>query len=696
MFGVINYAFETSHEPEVSDNTTATHDGNFRQRQVTLDRFVGTRFRSCHGCWGCRKRRKKCDETRPACNACVARKQPCVWRDAPRPEEPAEKRRQNEAKGARKSGVAKPKSGSFGAAQSSLSDRMGAYSRGIALVSPPAMPAEPRTALPSPAPMTFTPAIEMDLPEADWGEEENEREDDIGGNGRFGQESENDAQDSRNEQITTVNPINTIHTETGRTNSVQEAPANSVDFDGIAEISASQSLALELATNSVLPVPAANHDTQAILPLSHALFGDGFYYVPPPLLAFFNIFLDSKGVSFVRHFESQVSNALTVSPSTSNYFSKTFLLLATVDESIGHAIASWGAFYVHQYHHVDVQRHLFRAMSLVAERFPHGSKVSTYDYFTLLCFHLIVLGFYVCQGDVDQWWTCFQKCAELVQRAGGLRKLCMHLEYSNDIKFLVSNFFYHDVLSSHAFLHGPAFSLKDYQEVFEPGYYDNSYGIDPLQGCMNPVYMLLAEELEVRCAMRTRRERLESLLNEELGAEDDPSVLQEFELMRTLYLEYCEMVIRQIEDQIADCLIDELLLEKCNDEEVRIHVQIFAVFKLFCKVYWVLFIKGTPPLANESQLLFIQLMDKIDSLIDTRMIVVLCLPLLGAGTLCYTTHDRRRMEDMFHKVINRCPIHNVHRAWVVVQEIWKRNPKGELCVDWADVCEDYGWQLCVC
>ncbi|EDK40455.2 hypothetical protein PGUG_04553 [Meyerozyma guilliermondii ATCC 6260] len=629
MFGVIDYPTKLQKKLQKKSQNVSSKNlagqGNFHQKAVSLHRFVGARFRSSRGCWGCRKRRKKCDETHPICNACAKRNQQCVWRDENK-NEPAQ-----------------------------MIQKQGENRR-----------------------------------EIDSKLQKNRRSSGLALNELLSPEDP----ESSNSPKTTSLEYPTPH-ETESTNQLEEFENFDRNFDesDLVEISASQPSALELSPNSIQLV--SREPSESLSPFSQALFGEDIY-MPPLQSAFFSLFLDSKGVSFVRHFENEVSGALTVSPSTSNYFSKTFLSLATMDESIGHAIASWGAFYVHQYDHIDVQKHFFQAMSLTAKKFPKGSEISKYDYFTLLCFHLIVTGFFVCQGDISQWWICFAKCTELVKRSGGLKKLCIDLDHSNDIKFLVSNFFYHDIMSSHAFSHGTTIPVKEYKQVFEPGFFDPSYGIDPLQGCMNPVYLLLAEELEVRAAMRTRRLRLESLLNGELGAEDDPNILGEFESMRTSYLEYCELVAQQIEEKIQGCIIDETLLAACTEAEVKMHCQIFTVFKLVCKLYWVLYIKELPPKANESQLLLVQLMAKIDKLVESKMIVVLCLPLVIACSACYTKHDRRRMEIIFSKVIGKCPIHNVHRAWVVVQEIWKRNPKGELTIDWADICEDLNWQLCVC
>lgn len=628
MFGVIDYTFNSqkTDKPGSLASKAPASKGNFRQRAVSVDKFVGPTFRSSRGCLGCRKRRKKCDETHPRCNACVKRGLECVWRD--------QKVKVKAEAGANGHAVLdsseeSPKE----AALASLGyyKKAGTFSKaaGEAL-------GHSKDALEALPPSSFQHASDDLL---------------------------------KNDSVFEENPLD--------------------DFDNLVEVSASQLSVLQLDPNSNLFISRALSPLQMV-----ADFND--YFIPHLPNSFFNTFLDSKGVAFVQHFDDEVSRALTVSPRTSNYFSKTFLLLANIEESISHALASWGAFYVHQHVHGDVQEHLSQAMAVTAKRYPRGTVTTTYDHFILVCLHLIVVGSLVCQGDITQWWQWFCKCGQLIQRTGGLQKLCAELDYSNDIKFLASSFFYHDVMSSHAFGHGLFFSAEEYSKVFTPGFHDLSYGIDPLQGCLNSVYLLLGKEIEVRIDMRNRQKRLDELLNEELVNEDDQTVLSEFEMMRTLFLEYCERTVKVVEMNIEDCVIDQGRLVMCNEDEIRSHSQIFAVYKLVCKIYWALYLKGIPPKSNEVQLMWIQLIYNIEKLVDSRMIVVLCLPLLIAGISCYTKVDRRRMEKVFTKVIANCPIHNVQRAWAIVQELWKRNPNGNLSIDWADVCEDFGWQICAC
>lgn len=584
-FGVIKYHVVSDRQSSKSES------GNFHQKKVSLDKFVGTRFRSVRGCKQCRSRRKKCDETHPKCNACVKRNIDCDWRD------------QTDKKVSR---------------QLTKTDNVNVACEAAAL-----------------------PYIQN-----------------------------HDAY------------ANAVKSDVTLESTIL------FDSDRIVELE----LPLQSDTSIESQLMALSQHAPSESAVSLPQFELNFFEFPK---FFFNFFMDSKGAAFVEHFESKVSGTLTVSPSTSNYFSKTYLQLANIDESIGHAIASWGAFYVHQHEHEDVKHHLRKAMVVIAKRFPRTLELTKYDIFTLLCFYLIVLGTFVCQGDVRLWWSCFKECHEIIKKSNGLIELCLELHFSNDIKFLISNFFYHDVMASDSFLHGPLILVEKYRALFTDSFFDSLYGIDPLQGCLNPVYLLLAEELEVFAVIEARQKRLDDLLGGELDL-DDENVSREFDIIRAQHFKFCEEMINQIEQKLLKCEIDHRMLEYVTENEAILHKLVFDLFMHVCTMYWALFIKKILPKSCEVQLTLMKLVDGIEKLVDTGMVVVLCLPLLLASTASYAQHDRRKLEKLTLEIIDKCPVQNVHRAWVVIQKCWERNPEGDKMVNWAEVCRELDWHLCVC
>lgn len=404
------------------------------------------------------------------------------------------------------------------------------------------------------------------------------------------------------------------------------------------------------------------------------------------------LFLSHSAAERMHHFGQRVSNTLAVGTQASNYFCKTFLALAYVDEAIGHAIASWGAFYRHE---PEAQaRHMGRAVAL---RTADGAPRSRFDLFCALCFQLVVCGSHVCRGDVERWWQCFQACVHMVMAAGGPDELCRQFSRSNDVKFVVSSIFYHDVLSSNAFVAGPAIPMRCYAQVFGADFFTQDYGVDPLQGCMNPVYMLLGEAHEMRWAMAQRRARLHDMLEGELGVETNAAVLHEFDRVRTDYLQACCAAADTLGRKIDQCAPDESVFARAglSAADTALHRRSFEMHRLALRLYCAMAIRGLRASSTEVELMQTQLRAAIDGLVDTRMVLVVCFPLLVAGVACHTKHDRRAMAATFRATIARCPVGNVERAWDVVQETWRRSADAHM-VDWAAVCADFGWHLCVC
>lgn len=67
------------------------------------------------------------------------------------------------------------------------------------------------------------------------------------------------------------------------------------------------------------------------------------------------------------------------------------------------------------------------------------------------------------------------------------------VSYSNDIRFIISNIMYHDIMSS-TFSTRLVFDLESYELLLKKKKLldDESYGLDSLQGCMLEVYLVIA------------------------------------------------------------------------------------------------------------------------------------------------------------------------------------------------------------
>jgi transcriptional activator protein UGA3 len=83
----------------------------------------------------------------------------------------------------------------------------------------------------------------------------------------------------------------------------------------------------------------------------------------------------------------------------------------------------------------------------------------------------------------------------------------------------------------------------------------------------------------------------------------------------------------------------------------------------------------------------------IDDLIQTRLMVSLCMLLLICGINCYVESDRNSMRRRFALIQEDYKFGNFAKMVQIVEESWRRNPKGRNVVDWASLANEHGWCL---
>lgn len=413
-----------------------------------------------------------------------------------------------------------------------------------------------------------------------------------------------------------------------------------------------------------------------------------------------SLYLDERGIVFFNYFKENVSSVISIGLENSNYLLKTFISMSMSDESILKAIASWGGLFLcGTFENSKAESYMSDAVSILKKKFKNNPNLNKCDVITLLCFNLISIGIYVCSGDVKKWIRCFHDCKLLLMKYGGIIKLCNDFEYNNDIRFLLSNFQYHDIMSSLSFLEGTKIPIKEYEVVFDDAdlFFPTNYGVDPLQGCNQSLYLVLGEIVNTKVFVNKYRNEIEEKMYLQLH-EALTETVEEIALLRNAFLEYVNSEAQKLEAKINSCqpYYSQHFRIVENDLEQKLHQTSFQVYKNVCNLYLKMYVKGMPPKTYEIQQLLLQSLKMIDELIDSKMIVIVCLPLLTVAMAAYTEIDKKVIEGMFEKVLERCPVGNVRKARIIVEESWKRNFQGDFSVDWAEICEEFGWELCVC
>lgn len=430
--------------------------------------------------------------------------------------------------------------------------------------------------------------------------------------------------------------------------------------------------------------------TQALVSgTSYSIPEFDFSFLNTPLSTF-NLFLDPSGLEYLEYFESQVAPLLSMLPTSSNYFLKTFFAAAAGHECISNAIAAWGALFRDQDLAI-VNRYLKRAREALEREAGLDKDVL----FVLFSFYLILLGIQVCSGDVSNWYGLFNKCVDVLKQVGGVAQFLKVFQYSNDAKFLITNFQIHDIMLSSGLT---ICSINLYSDVVKLLEYNLAdYGVDPFQGCIQPLFLLLGEMINANAELAGERRELDDRMALALAAPCDDSDTRTLAADRTAHLLKVEREFNALLSRVRHCKPLPQIHQIADDSERRAHLKLFEVYRTTCQLYLLLYIKQVGPKAAEVQLLLVSQIAQLEELAQLpRLVLGLNMALIISGVACSNNYDKNRVTRLVTVVYQRYNVGNVRRIRDLIKEIWKRNPTGEVCVDWTQVCRDFDWKLSVC
>ncbi|QEO20561.1 hypothetical_protein [Candidozyma auris] len=405
--------------------------------------------------------------------------------------------------------------------------------------------------------------------------------------------------------------------------------------------------------------------------------------------------LDETGFEYLSHYSDAFCSSIPIGTDASNYFLKTFMHLAQSRDSILYALCAWGGFYLQLRDKSSIEyakpwNYMQKAAKLICKEIGDNLTPSTNeDFFVLFAFYLIFIGIEVTTGDVCHWGGFMTQCSNLINSFGGLAAVCQMFSNNNDIKWLLHNFQFHDLLSSNALRKGTFIPIEEYKDVLKE---DVDYGIDPLQGALGRVYNLFGEIGNAQVRLRRQWNELQDalpIINDERCIE--------YEDARRNYFEDVRATFKEFSVKIETCQPSELHLEilESNPFDLALQTKLFQLYVLICQIHLHTGVIHSPPASFQQQDLLFRALELIDELIETRMVVSLSLSLLVCGITCCTDYDRERMRERFKKAQSTYFVQNLTRIEETVEEAWVRNPDGSAVVDWAALAEEKGWNLYV-
>lgn len=447
---------------------------------------------------------------------------------------------------------------------------------------------------------------------------------------------------------------------------------------------------LMMNMNNINPMPNMHNMHNMNMQINQNLPNyDYMYNIPSEPTSLPLLYLDSKGMDFLDYFNHQVSKILAVGPEVSNHFQKTFYKLANNDESFMYAVISWSALYRGE--QSDVNHYLNKAISKFNSQYDQNNAVKQ-DLSTIyfkLCFYTILYAQNICLGDTNKWYKILLECCLLFKANGGLKELSRKFNYSNEIRFIISNIQYSDTFGSKAHKFGPIFKSEEYADLVNNTPFklnEMNYGIDTLQGILQSILTVFCETIELKVKIGKVHSKLLEIENQ-----------KEYFHFKDKNFQHINKEIENLQLKIEECVPHAQLLKLINDiEDYKLNNLCFKLYHRMTQLYFNLYIKQIPPNSLVNQILVNELYEIIDILVNTKFCVIVCFPLLLCGICCSNKFDKEKVEKKLLRAKNSTPVLNAEKIWVVIKRSWELNPHGNLIIDWSDICEEYGWCLNAC
>lgn len=397
------------------------------------------------------------------------------------------------------------------------------------------------------------------------------------------------------------------------------------------------------------------------------------------------LYLDDNGLNYLDFYNNKVARILAIGQDSMNYFTKFYSSLAYNEESFLYAITSWGALYSGE--DIEIKTYMNKAIKKFNQNFNH--KNSTDVYFKI-CFNSILYGYYACLGDTVLWKKLHDESCQIIRDNGGLHKFSKRFNFTNEIRFILSNVQYIDVTSSYNHKYGSLFPMEDYEELFDSEEFKRTeldYGIDTLQGVQQSLYITIGMLMNTKVK-----------INQTLIKLNDCKDSDEYFTSRQELWQLMNTRVNELSEKLTNCQPKYNLLNliKANSADYELYLIAFDLYKIIANIYLNLYLKKIGPKSLEIQQLMHQALPLMEDLIHTKFCVILCIPLLMVGHCCFNKFDKELIEKILGQVNRLSPVLNIDKTWKVIKKAWEMNPNGNLIVDWADTFESFGWTLNLC
>lgn len=407
----------------------------------------------------------------------------------------------------------------------------------------------------------------------------------------------------------------------------------------------------------------------------------------------FRLYMDERSMNFVSYFHKEVVNFVSITPLTiQNHLANTYMSVAVQDQSFLALLATWGALFLDGPESESYKAHLNQAHKIARQKLEAG-LLSDMDKFIVLCFYAGIAGVGICAGNTSDWYELLRMSLRIMSEFGSVRNFLERFHYLNEAKCIVANLQYHEVMSSISMKNGTLLKMSDYSAVFEDDT-DFSYGVDPLQGCIHPVFTLLGEIINAKAEHLLAANEIEEELKGITGT--SPKENEQFELLthkRLTHYFRANSTASLLMAKVDACVPKQNQQCFLSPKELDEHLILFEAFRNTCKLNILVYIQGMRFKAPEVQLILVDTFKLIDLLIKCRLRSAISMVLLMCGLCSCYPGDRAHIKKQFEELQSYYNVHNVKKIQTLVEHSWVINPHGDVTVHWEELCEQFGWIL---
>lgn len=402
--------------------------------------------------------------------------------------------------------------------------------------------------------------------------------------------------------------------------------------------------------------------------------------------------LDDIEIIHLDYYRTCVSQTVSILPNETNFFLSLYLPLAENNKSILYALIGWSSVFLNPTNDPNVYlRYLRKSVQILEDnnnqnRNYDENKIVTISLYTIICAALI------CAGDVNEWQIYFKKLFNILknQSNGKLSELMKYIGNNcKEFKWLISNFLYHDVLSSSSNYKGTFFKISEYSEILnlktDNELIDEEIVCDPLQGCVRPLYVLIGEITNKYVELREEEDGVIMI--------EGNNNCNNFKNRIQLYNKY-ERYYNELKNKLKNTKPHRQSLKYLkNDKDLEIHLTLFETYKISLLIQLNTLIKKLTPESPEIQILLIELIELINIIKSSNVKTSLCFPLLIAGISCINGNDKEIIENLVMEMSNNFPVKTFQRIMVIIKKCWDINDNGKKRVLWFEISRDLGWNI---